>query len=205
MVDESNGRGESRLPSRQPPLTGRRVRLRAIFPSDYDYLYALATSEEMGYRWRFRGTSPSPEAFPQGLWHQVLVQFIIERIENGQRLGLVAAFDANERNGWCHIAMVLDPNVAGTGWALEAGSLFVNYLFMLFNFRKLYGEVPDFNYRDLMSGRNRFFREEGCLKDHEYHAGRYWDLHLVAVFREDWERDSLPLLRKLLKSGQDTG
>jgi RimJ/RimL family protein N-acetyltransferase len=203
MVDESNGQGESRATSRQPPLTGRRVRLRSIFPSDYDYLYALATSEDMGYRWRFRGMSPSPEAFPQGLWHQVLAQFIIERVENGQRLGLVVAFDANERNGWCHIAMLLDPNVAGTGWVLEAGALFVNYLFTLWNFRKLYAEVLEFNYRSFSSGGGgRFFHEEGRLKDHEFYAGRYWDLLLIALYRDDWEHRPR-VFRKLLASLRD--
>lgn len=179
-----------------PPLVGRRVRLRAIVPADYEFLYALATSEH-AYRWRYRGVTPSPEGFAQLLWHQTLAQFIVERRENGQRLGQVSAFDANERNGFCHIAMMLDPNLTGTGWALEAGALFINYLFSLWNFRKLYGEVLESNFGDFASGAGSWFRVEGRLTQHEFYAGRYWDLLLLALHREDWEPAGVELVRRL--------
>lgn len=185
------------------PMTGRRVRLRPVFAEDYDYLYALVTAEEVAHRWRFRGVTPSPESFPQLLWHQVLAQFVIERNANRQRLGLVSAFDADTRNGFCHIAMLLAPDLRGTGWALEAGALFVNYLFTTWNFRKLYGEVLEFNYDDFASGAGRWFRVEGRLGVHEYHDGRYWDLLLLALYREDWDQLGPRLVERIASTAPD--
>lgn len=190
--------------ARGPSLTGRRVHLRPVHPSDYEYLYALATGEQTGFRWRYRGVSPSPESFAQGLWQQVIAQFVVERRSDGERLGHVVAFDANERNGFCHIGILLDPEVEGAGWAFEAAALFVEYLFTLWPFRKLYGEVLEFNYAAFESGRDRWFREEGRLRAHEYHDNRYWDLVLVALHREDWERDASPILRRLAALGHES-
>ena len=81
------------------PLTGRRTRLRAVLPSDYEYLYMLVTHPEVAWRWRNRGNAISFDAFVQQLWAGTLVHFVIERKENDQRLGYVQAFDASERNG----------------------------------------------------------------------------------------------------------
>ena len=135
-----------------PTLTGRHVRLRAVFPSDYEYLYALANDDELAWRWRYRGASVSPELFQQHLWHNVISQFVVETVESSQRIGHVQAFDASERNGFCHFAVLLDPAVSRSGWSLEALLLFLDYLFAVWNFRKLYAEVLEFNYEQFASG-----------------------------------------------------
>jgi RimJ/RimL family protein N-acetyltransferase len=185
-------------PRATPPLSTRRVRLRPLVPTDYDYLYALTTDEEVNARWRFRGTSPNPEQFAKLLWQNALVQFVVEHRESGKRIGYLSAFDANERNGWCHISVVIDPGLSHTGWALESFALFFNYLFETFNMRKLYGEVLEPAYADLASGAGNWFRVEGRLVDHEYFGGRFCDLVLLALHRSDWEQRGKPLVEKLV-------
>jgi RimJ/RimL family protein N-acetyltransferase len=179
------------------PLSGRRIRLRSIFPADYEYLYALATHEDTGWRWRYRGMTPSFEQFVGQLHENVLVQFLVEHRETQQRIGHVLAFDADLRNGWCHIAMIIDPMLKKMGWALEAGTLFVNYLFTGWNLRKLYGLTPEFSFNDIASGTGNWFREEGRLRDHEWHNGRYWDTVMLALWRSDWEGYGPTLLAKV--------
>lgn len=183
--------------TRSAPLVGRRVRLRPVQPSDYEYLYALATDDEVSHRWRFRGTTPSPDAFVQLLWQHSVVQFVVEHKESGRRIGHLSAFNADDRNGWCHIGVVIDPALSRTGWALESIALFLNHLFVTFGFRKLYGEVLEPAFADLASGAGRWFRVEGRLERHEFFAGRYWDLVVLALYREDWEREGVPLVEKL--------
>jgi RimJ/RimL family protein N-acetyltransferase len=180
-----------------PTLTGRHVRLRAIYPNDYEYLYALASHEKIGWRWRYRGTSPSPEQFQQQLWQTTVAQFIVERTTDNQRVGFVQAFDASERNGYCHFAILLDPGLERSGWGFESMLLFLDYIFTVFPFRKLYAEVPEFNYGQFASGERGVFRVEGQLKDHEWHAGQFWDTYLIALYREDFERDWHPRIEQL--------
>jgi RimJ/RimL family protein N-acetyltransferase len=175
-------------PVHNAPLVGRHVRLRPILPSDYEYLYELETNEQITWRWRFRGTTPSPEQFAQMLWEGVLVQFIVEHRETRQRIGRVLAYEANDRHGWCHFAIVMDPSLNRMGWTLEALALFLNYLFKTWNFRKLYAETPEYVYDDFASGAGSSFHVEGRLGRHEWFQGRYWDLLLLAMYREDFEQ-----------------
>src|SRR5690242_17733633 len=76
-----------------PPLSGRRVRLRSVVPTDYDYLYRLANHQVVAPNWRYRGPSPSPGQFAHDLWAGTLVHFMAVRKVNGQRFGYVQAFD----------------------------------------------------------------------------------------------------------------
>ena len=70
---------------------------------------------------------------------------------------------------------------------LEAFMLFLDYLFTVFGFRKLYGEVLEFNLTSFRSIIGKIAHEEGRLRDHEYFDGRYWDLVFLAIYREEWE------------------
>jgi RimJ/RimL family protein N-acetyltransferase len=179
------------------PLTGRRVRLRAVLTSDYDFLFQLAIDERTAPHWRYRGAPPRPEAFVGELWDGVLTQFIVERKDRSERLGLVTAYDARARDGHCHIATLFRPDTRV--WPLEAVFLFVNYLFAEFGFRKLYGEVIDYNLDPFASTIGRWLEHEGVLKGHELHAGQYWDVHVVALWRERFELDRERMLARITR------
>ncbi|HWS45960.1 MAG TPA: GNAT family N-acetyltransferase [Acidimicrobiia bacterium] len=180
-----------------PPLLGRRVRLRPVMPTDHDYLYQLATHPDITWRWRYRGQSIGYDTFLQQLWGGTLVHFVVERRDGGQRVGYVQAFDASERHGWCHFAVMLDPMLERSGWAIECLALFFNYVFTAWNFRKLYAVVLENNYEELHSGAGTWFITEGRLAEHEWFAGRYWDLVFLTVRREDWEPSGPALVAKL--------
>ena len=173
-------------PTSAPPLRGRRTQLRLISEADYEYLYFLSLDPEIGHRWRHRGETPSPEAFVRMLWHNVLVQFLITDKE-GAPIGHAFAYDANQRDGHASIAILVDGGHRGQGWTLESMTLFVNYVFAVWNFRKLYFDSIDFNYQSFASGAGRYFREEGCLRDHTFYDGKYVDKYILALYRDDWD------------------
>jgi RimJ/RimL family protein N-acetyltransferase len=182
-----------------PPLSGRRVRLREVQQSDYEYLYALMSHPDVAWRWRYRGQALSFESFLHRVEPGTLVHFIVERIATGEPLGYMQAFDASLQWGWCHIAVVLDPAVALGGWAIEAPLLFLNYLFEMYDLRKLYASVHEFNYEQFASFAGDRYHVEARLADHEWHAGRWWDMLILAMYRRDWERTGPKLVAKLAK------
>ncbi|MDZ4826013.1 MAG: GNAT family protein [Actinomycetota bacterium] len=190
-------RGTPRQSVPHVPLCGRRVRLRALAPSDYDFCYQLAVDERTAPHWRYRGAPPRPEDFVRELWQSVLVQFIVERRDGSERLGLVTAYDANTRDGHCHIAAIFRPDTRM--WPLEGVFLFVNYLFAEYDFRKLYGEVIEYNLPAFASTVGRWLDSEGVRREHEYHSGRYWDVHLLALWRDRFELDRERMLRRITK------
>jgi RimJ/RimL family protein N-acetyltransferase len=169
-----------------PVLSGRYVALRAVTNADYEWLIRLQTAPENMIRWRYRGTTPSPEMLIQTLWQGVLAQFIVERRDTGAPIGLVVAYNPEFRHGYASLAAIFDPAYEKAGWTLEATAILVAYLFESFPFRKLYLEVIEFNYERLASGAGSIFHVEGCSRDHEFHFGRYWHQYLLAIYRDEF-------------------
>ena len=121
------------------------------------------------------------------MWQGVLAQFIVESKLTGKPLGIVAAYNADFRNGRASLATVINAEVEGAqGPRLEAIRLFVAYLFEVFPLRKLTASVIDFNWHQFSWGAGKMFEEEGLQREHEYHGDFYWDVHLVAIHRDRW-------------------
>ena len=167
-------------------LQGREVRLRTILPSDYQFLRELETNSCALVRFRQRGLSLSPESHLQSLWRGVLCQFLVTSVLDGHPLGLVTSYGADFRNGRSYIAVIVRPEIQNRGPAMEAMRIFIDYLFAVFPLRKLMAEVIEFNWLQFSGGEGRVFATEGILKGHEFHAGRYWDVYLLAVYRDQW-------------------
>lgn len=165
-----------------PVLESRTLRLAPITPDDIDFLYSLAIDPETGFRWRYKGSVPSLERFTAELWDQVLVQFVVRRVEDSVPVGQVVAYAEEPSLRHARVGAVFHPLCAGTGLAAQAVSLFVRYLFHTFPMNKIYLEVPGYNWPQLQSGQGVLFQVEGVLKDHDYYAGRYWDKYVCAIY-----------------------
>jgi RimJ/RimL family protein N-acetyltransferase/aryl carrier-like protein len=168
------------------------VVLRPVLDADFDYLYTLATGVETGWRWRLRAATPSPEDFRRLLWGHMLAQQVVTT-RGGERIGLVQA-DRLHRNGYAFLAALFEEGAQLTGLALQAVGLFVDAVFAAFDIVRLFAEVPGFNYPYLRSGAGRFFEVCGVLPEHDFARGRYWDLHLLTIEREQWELEARPIL-----------
>jgi RimJ/RimL family protein N-acetyltransferase len=168
-----------------PVLSTHAYRLTPVQESDLGFLYSLAAHPETGYRWRYRGNPPRPDEFAADLWGQVLVQYVAREESSGRPAGLVVAYSADPAQGHAYVGAVFTPEHAGTGLAAEITAVFVRYLFHTFRLRKLYLDVPGFNWPQVSSGDGRLFRVEGVLRDHDYYAGRYWDKYVCAIYPPD--------------------
>lgn len=189
-------------PSDRPaPLAGRRVRLRPVGPDDYSYLFGLSLDERISFRWRPRGTTPSYEAFVAGLFQGILAQFVIEG-PNGQRLGLISAYNADLKNGVTYLAIVMDPEAPkDSAWA--AFVLFMNYLIVSWDFRKVYAETSALSIGTFAGGSEKYYDIEGVLREHERYGGRLWDGYLLAFWCEQWRIHLERLLPLVTGSGKD--
>lgn len=153
-------------------LEGRRVRLRPVTPNDYEWLYQLNSLPELAHRWRGRPGSINPAQLPDFLWNNVFCQFVVCRRRDGRPVGLVVAYGADLPNRTVRFGIVLDPQYHSVGWPLEAGALFIDYLFDTGDFRKLYAEAVDYNIAAYQSAlEHGILRMEACLREHVYSAG----------------------------------
>lgn len=67
------------------------------------------------------------------------------------------------------------------------------------NLRKLYAEIPGYNWDQFESGNGDFFELEATLLDHDY-SGRYWPQFIVSIGRSQWEEMAPSLFSSLYLS-----
>ena len=165
--------------------TGRWVRMVPVEHSHIDFLYSLVCDEWTGPRWRYLGAVPPREQFQTEMSQGLLAQFVVVERATGQPVGHVQAYNPDINAGVASLAAAMAPAAHRTGIGIEAGYLFAQYLFQTFRLRKLYIEVPSFNLPLLRGAIAAVGRLEGVLKGHVYYDGRFWDRHVVAIYRED--------------------
>ncbi len=165
-----------------PVLENEIMRLTPISGGDVGFLYTLATQPETCFRWRYRGAPPTLDRFTEELTAQVLVQYVARQISDNEPIGHVVAYGGDPVHGHAYVGATFTPRITGTGHAARAVVLFVQYLFHTFPLRKLYLEVPGFNWPLLKSGKGHFFEVEGVLRRHDYYAGEFWDKYLCAIY-----------------------
>jgi RimJ/RimL family protein N-acetyltransferase len=182
-------------------VRGRRSLLRPLDPSDYPALYEAEFSPELIATWRHRGVSASPEEFHRLLWQGVATQFAVCTPEDPTIRGLVTLYDADMRNQHASFA-ILSTGGRGQGAAvMEAVFLFITYAFDVFPLRKLYAEVLGFNLPAFQSAYGKYLTEEGVLREHEYHDGRWWPKYIFAIHREAWDESGRRRAEQIVAGG----
>jgi hypothetical protein len=188
----ADGGGERKFAS--PLLAGRHVKLRHITPHDYGVIQMLEFTTDLGLRWRWRGTTPSPEQWTQGLWQGVLAQFLVITATKERPLGLVMVHRANFQDQHAYLGAARFGSDALSPLMMIGLGMFVEYVFTCWAFEKLYLETPEYNYQQFASGQDRFFTVEGRLREHTFYAGKRWDQLILAIYRNDWSRHGVRLL-----------
>ena len=171
-----------------PSLSGRRFSLVPLIPTHHLQLYNMSVVDTLGFRWRFRGNVPPFPIFEQSLHANVFLQLALVPNEDPTRLaGLLVAYNANMQDQTAYIGVISDRQL-GIG-TIEGTALFLRYLFVLWPFRKLYFEVPEYNVTQFASAVDTgLLKEEGRLRSDHYYHGKYWDLIIFTIYGDDLEQ-----------------
>ncbi len=166
------------------------MRLEPLLPDDPSVmgeLYRAALDPSWSYRWRFRGATPSPQAFGALLFEGVHCQLVARHPVSHELLGLVVAYDYQPEPGHVKVGFVRTAAGALGGLMIEAMFLFVDHLFRTFPLRKVYSEVPEYNL-DLVAGLPPgLLTEEASLPEHVSRGDQRVGLHLFATHRAPFE------------------
>ncbi len=169
------------------PLRNRFVALRPLTLEDYPFIRQLELSEDLGPRWRFRGSTPPPEQWAALLGQSnILAHFLVVHLATHEVLGVVCVYNPELQHGYARFAAARFPAQRRDALFLLGVVLFLDYVFHTWNFRKLYADTPEFNLSQFRSGIGRAFTLEGVLRDHSYYGGQYWDEYILAVHRGRW-------------------
>lgn len=164
---------------------GRYTRIRPVQPTDYQWLFETATLTPAGSRWRLHGHVPSIEQFLTGLFERASATFVIEDHERN-RMGMTQIWQPDQLSRHAQVTAFLVPEYESSGWPLEGVALCIDFAFQAYDLRKIYFETLTtelVTFKSLVGG---LFQEEGCLRGHQYVFGAYHDLHVLALYREDF-------------------
>jgi len=63
----------------------------------------------------------------------------------------------------------------------------LEFAFKELNLHRITAEVYEYNERSLRLLESLGFKKEGILKEAKYHDGRYWDIIVMGLMKEDWK------------------
>lgn len=109
---------------------------------------------------------------------------------DGVKIGVVYVHSIDYVNGTGMEGTFLKPNVIEKypGVIVVASYLLREYYFNTLKMHKLNGEVLGNNARALNFTKQLGFVLEGVQKEQYYKDGQYIDLHLLGMFKQDWEK-----------------
>ena len=103
-------------------------------------------------------------------------------------MGLFYTYQYSPANGTLFVTMATDPARYSLGCAGEAGLMIYRWLFSAHPLRKVYANVFEFNRESLAFCRSCGFVEEGFMREHVFHGGRWWGMYTLALYRDAFER-----------------
>jgi RimJ/RimL family protein N-acetyltransferase len=174
-------------------LKGEKVRLRPAEPNDVKYLFKSFNSPESvgqyvnfvpfswsGFETWVKEAASSPAQ---------LTFLLIERNADKTTIGSVVHFFAHPIYKSMEIGYGIDePTERGKGYASEAVSLLVDFLFSTKNIERIQattniGNVPSQRLLERCS-----FKREGQLRKCDFLNGAYSDALMYSIIREEWNK-----------------
>ncbi|MGP3912333.1 GNAT family N-acetyltransferase [Nonomuraea sp. 10N515B] len=171
-----------------PHVETKRTALRPAHSSDGPTVYE--TLQKAGI-----ATLPERAAFEREHAGNLAAQFFVE--QRGQVVGLTSLRDLDQAGRHIRAEILTDAGRGRMGLGAEVTLMTVNYAFAMWNVRKVYFWTTDAEARNF-TGPPQLVRKEATLPGHAVENGELTDVHVFAIYREDWEEYGTKLLTRLV-------
>lgn len=168
---------------------GERITLRPIERDDAEFLQRAINDPDIRV--------PLGMSHPENL--QQIEEGFEEWVESDESINLLVCLD-DEPIGdvtvmhveWTRsdIAYWLLPEYHGNGYASEAVSLLLDYLFENFEKRGVHARAFEFNDASRGLLESLGFTQEGCFRKNRFRRGEYVDEVVYGLLREEWVEDT---------------
>jgi len=172
--------------------SGTHIRLRGIEPEDYTSFYAWnqETETARNIAWLWFPTSQASvqdwaktESLKKGENDEYF--FVIETLA-GEFVGSINANSVNRIDGTFRYGIGIVEQARRKGYAQEALRIFLNYYFNELRYNKVNAGVFEFNENSIKLHERLGFELEGRLRQTKYTQGRYWDVLIYGMTRDEF-------------------
>jgi RimJ/RimL family protein N-acetyltransferase len=174
-------------------LTGARVELRWLGPSDVAALYELFSNPEVmryWYRPPFEREAEAAELLGEierAFAEHSLYQWGLARRDNGRVIGTCTLARLDRTNARAEVGYALGRAHWGCGWMGEGLALLLTCAFRDLGLRRLEADVDPRNTRSVRTLERLGFRREGYLRERWCVAGEIQDSLFYGLLRREWE------------------
>jgi RimJ/RimL family protein N-acetyltransferase len=174
---------------------GNAVSLRSLRPTDLEHLSRWADDPILTYLvgseflYAYRHVyDKNPCFYDDCLADPTQVVLVITANDAPAPLGLVRLFNIHLLDGYGFLeTMITDPRAIRRGFGVEAGKLISYYGVDVLHLRRIEAKVYEYNHLSINSLTRNGFRHEGTLRRAAYHDGRYWDVLVFGILRDEVE------------------
>lgn len=175
---------------------GKRVRLRTLVPQDLAAFSAWCDDPVLE---RMVGSEffhifkevydRAPSFYDAVLTDPTQVALMVEGIREGPHpLGVVRLFNIHLLEGYAFLeAIITDEHAIRRGYGVEAGRLISYYGVDVLGLRRIEAKVYEYNVLSINALRRNGFTQEGVLRQAGYQGGRYWDLLIFGILKDEIE------------------
>jgi len=123
------------------------------------------------------------------------VNFIVLQKRDELPIGVASIRNINRQNGNAEIVLGIgEKEKRLAGYGIDMMIVLLDIVFYQLGFEKCYLQVHDNNELGLNSALNFGFKAEGRLRKHSFIEGKYVDLWILAILRDEYE--DLPIIPK---------
>jgi len=174
-------------------LTGDRIRLRAIEKSDLPAFVRWLNNPEV--RRNLDILTPLSLGQEEGWYADVLTQPVIAQPlgieiqddDNWVLIGNISFMNINQTDRNAEVGIFIgEKTCRNRGYGTEAMRVMLQHGFETLNFEHIYLHVHTNNPRGRRSYEKIGFIEEGRLRNHHYMEGRYIDVIIMGILKDEW-------------------
>ena len=161
-------------------LKGKDIELRALEPSDLDFLYALENDESV---WEVSNTSTPFSKFilnqylensHRDIYDVKQLRLVITIASEKRPIGFIDLFDFEPKHKRVGLGIVIfSEEDKGKGFAFQTLELICKYVFSHLNVHQVYANITEENKRSIELFKKAGFLESGVKKDWVFAQGKY--------------------------------
>ena len=176
----------------RPMIRGERVFLRASERPDVALFVRWFNDAETASFLSQRAPLSTP--LEEGWFERMLegqgregYHFVICRLDDGEPIGTIGLFALDHVNGSAGMGIMIgDKSLWGHGYGSDALNALLDFGFGELRLERIWLDVYDFNARARRSYEKCGFVLEGTKRRAFFRRGRYVDVHLMSILREEW-------------------
>jgi len=175
---------------------GKKIILREYRKDDVEKLWGIMNEEE--FKKNAASRIPYPftfndieEDFNKISGYKEAYDFAIESIDEGKYIGECGIKSVDWKNRRTEIYIFLSESYTGKGYGTDAVMLVLNFIFNEMNLNKVKLTVFSFNKRAVKCYEKCGFKVEGTLRSELFKAGKYHDLILMGILREEYNESCI--------------